>query len=57
MIKQKTIAKLNQNREEYMENRETGPIKNFIRVRHKDQPYYRINPLQIGKYRKPKRER
>ena len=37
MVKQETIAKLTPYREEYMKNREIGPIKNYKRVRHTDQ--------------------
>ena len=48
-VKQKKIAnisKKNQNREQYTEQREEGYIKNYKRVRHKDQPYYRKYKLK-----------
>lgn len=40
------INKRNINRENYIENRAVGPIRNYKRLRHKDEPYYRFNPLK-----------
>lgn len=43
--KRKIINKLNENREEYTENREEGFVKNYKAVRHKEQPKYRKSKL------------
>lgn len=42
----RVIDKRNASREEYVENRSTGPIRNYKRLRHKDEPYYRIKSLR-----------
>lgn len=44
--KLKYITKLNKKKENYIENRKEGFIKNYKRVRHKDEPYFRKHPLQ-----------
>lgn len=54
----KNITKINKRKEKYVENRTEGYIKNYKRVRHKDQPYYRKFPLKnvhlLNIKRKPK---
>lgn len=40
------IRKLNRQREQYVENRNEGYIKNYKRVRHKDEPYFRKYQLK-----------
>lgn len=54
----KQITKINKSKEKYVENRTKGYIKNYKRVRHKDQPYYRKFALQnvhlLNIKRKPK---
>lgn len=50
---EKRLKKANRNREEYKENRETGYIKNYKSVRHKQEPKFRksklnnIHPINI----------
>lgn len=44
--KNNVIENRNMSRENYIEKRDVGPIKNYKRLRHKDQPYYRKQPLQ-----------
>lgn len=45
-IKHKRIGKANEKRETYNEIRDTGFIKNYKNVRHKEQPKYRKSNLQ-----------
>lgn len=56
--KTKNKVKINKSKEHYVENRTKGYIKNYKRVRHKDQPYYRKFPLKnvhlVNIKRKPK---
>ncbi len=44
--KMKIITKLNKERENYEERRNEGPIKNYKRLRHKDEPYFRYAKLK-----------
>lgn len=44
--KNKYINDLNKNRERYKETRREGYIKNYKRVRHKNEPYFRKYPLE-----------
>lgn len=44
--KKKIINNLNEKREDYVENREEGHIKNYKRLRHKDEPYFRLAKLK-----------
>lgn len=41
LMKNKSITKLNENREYYTENRKEGFIKNYKAARHKEEPKYR----------------
>lgn len=45
-IKQKNIKKANEKREVYEENRETGFIKNYKSLRHKEEPKFRKQNLR-----------
>lgn len=44
--KDQIINKRNESREIHVENRSSGAIRNYKRLRHKDEPYYRIKSLQ-----------
>lgn len=44
--KSKVISKLNKNREDYHETRREGFIKNYVSLRHKEQPKFRKYPLK-----------
>lgn len=43
--KEKRTQKLNRNREEYHENRQVAPVKNYKRNYYKNEPRYRIKNL------------
>jgi hypothetical protein len=45
-MKEKTLAKRNQNRENYTETRKEGYVKNYKVVRHKEQPKFRKLKLE-----------
>lgn len=40
-IKQMRLDKINRNRENYIETRSEGYVRNYKHVRHKDEPYFR----------------
>lgn len=44
--KERYISKINDNRENYVEQREKGYIKNYQALRHKEQPKFRISELE-----------
>lgn len=44
--KAKYVGKINKGREDYIEGRKEGYIKNYKRVRHKNEPYFRKYPLE-----------
>lgn len=45
-VKIHTNNQRNNNREEYFEERPIGAIRNYKRLRHKDEQYYRIKSLR-----------
>lgn len=44
-VKNHIINKRNKTREDYYENRGEGHIRNYKRLRHKNEPYYRLHTL------------
>lgn len=54
--KLENVTKENKNRESYVEKRKDGYIKNYKRLRHKDQPYFRkyaLNNVHVSNIKRP----